>query len=94
MTVITIESDAFNKIMDSIKKIEEHISKPKTKPVLENWLSIPEALKMLHVSRRTLQTYRDTGVLPFSKEGAKIYFRESDLQAHLMKHYNKAFKRR
>jgi len=92
MTVITIESDAFNKIIDSIKKIEEHILKPQTKPLSEIWLDIPETLKMLHVSKRTLQNYRDTGVLSFSKKGGKIYFRESDLQAHLLKHYNKAFK--
>lgn len=53
----------------------------------EIWLDISETAKWLKVSTRTLQNYRDAGLLPYSQIGAKIYFRLQDLQEFLMKHY-------
>lgn len=53
----------------------------------ETWLDIPETAKWLKVSPRTLQNYRDKGLLPFSQVGAKIYFRLFDLQEFLKKNY-------
>jgi predicted site-specific integrase-resolvase len=34
---------------------------------------------MLHISKRTLQQYRDDGLIPFVKLERKILFRESDI---------------
>ncbi|WP_245795967.1 helix-turn-helix domain-containing protein [Epilithonimonas mollis] len=34
---------------------------------------------MLHISKRTLQHYRDDGLIPFIKLEWKILFRESDI---------------
>lgn len=53
----------------------------------ETWLDITDTAKWLKVSPRTLQTYRDQGMIPYSQIGAKIYFRLQDLQEFLMKHY-------
>ena len=92
MNVITIESDAYNEIMNSIKKIEEHICNPQTKPLSEIWYGIEETCKILQVSKRTLQNYCDTGVLSFSQTGGKIYFCAKDIQAHMERHYIKAFR--
>ncbi len=33
----------------------------------------------MNISDRTLQTWRKEGILPFTKIGAKIYYRKSDL---------------
>jgi len=54
----------------------------------ETWLDIPETAKWLKVSPRTLQNYRDSGILPYSQIANKIYFRLQDLQEFLMKHYS------
>lgn len=53
----------------------------------DTWLDIPDTAKWLKVSPRTLQNYRDQGLLPYSQIGAKIYFRLKDLEEFLMKHY-------
>lgn len=59
---------------------------PKENPG-ETWLDVTDTAKWLKVSLRTLQNYRDQGLIPFSQIGAKIYFRLEDLQEFLMKHY-------
>jgi len=49
----------------------------------------PMALK---VSRRTLQEYRNNGVIPYYVLGGKILYRESDLEALLQRCYHPATK--
>jgi len=58
----------------------------------ETWLDGEEVIKKLHISKRTLQTYRDEGIIPFSQFRDKIYYKASDIQKHLEKHYKPAFK--
>ena len=82
-------SELLNKIENLTKQIEANLF---LNPLPERWLDIQEACKVLNVSKRTLQTYRDTGVLPFSQIGSKIYYKAVDIQAHLEKHYKPAFK--
>jgi len=65
----------------------------KTKSEDKKWLDNDEACAYLHVSKRTLQTYRDDGVLPFSQSGGKILYKTADLDAHLEKHYIKAYRK-
>ena len=51
------------------------------------WLNIKETCKLLSMSKKTLQTWRDTGLIRFSKIGGKIYFKLSDIDNTLEKHY-------
>jgi len=37
----------------------------------------------LGLSKRTLQTYRTSGKIPFSMLGGKVYFREADIASLL-----------
>jgi excisionase family DNA binding protein len=45
----------------------------------EIYLSGEQVCEMLHISKRTLQQYRDDGLIPFVKLERKILFRESDI---------------
>jgi excisionase family DNA binding protein len=90
MEVITIESSAFQKIVNDISEINKKIDfSNKRQALTDVWLDIQEACDLLKVSRRTLQTYRDNGVLPFSQLAGKIYFKASDIEEHLKSHYIK-----
>jgi hypothetical protein len=92
MEVITIESEAYKEIINNLREIKSlHQKTSAPRPLSESWLDIPETCALLKVSKRTLQAYRDKGILSFSQIGDKIYFRASDIEAHLLKHYNKAF---
>jgi MerR family transcriptional regulator, repressor of the yfmOP operon len=54
------------------------------------WLSSEEVCNLLMISKRTLQTYRDLGTLPFSQVGRKIYYKSSDIDDYLEAHYIKS----
>uniref|UniRef100_UPI00333EBB8C helix-turn-helix domain-containing protein n=1 Tax=Empedobacter brevis TaxID=247 RepID=UPI00333EBB8C len=45
----------------------------------EIYLTGEQVCEMLHISIRTLQQYRDDGLIPFIKLERKILFRESDI---------------
>ena len=91
MEVITIQSEAFKSILHEISELKEVIgSKHKLNPLSENWLDIQEVCILLKISKRTLQSYRDNSILPFSQIGGKIYFKAADIEEHLKRHYIKA----
>jgi 3-methyladenine DNA glycosylase Tag len=91
MEVVTIQSEAFNLIVDKIDSVHKRLD-AKEKTPKEVWLDNTELMEMLKISKRTAQSYRDQGIISFSQVGAKIYYRLADVEALLNKHYHKAFK--
>ncbi|MFA6923838.1 MAG: helix-turn-helix domain-containing protein [Bacteroidales bacterium] len=90
MEVITIQSEAFQQIISKIESIgNEFVKQKRTQPLSDIWLDVQEACQLLKISKRTLQSYRDNGVLPFSQIAGKIYFKATDIEKHLQNHYKK-----
>jgi hypothetical protein len=56
-----------------------------TAPHMDVWLDKQDILQRMHISERTLQKWRTKKILPYSKIGGKIYYREMDLIALLEK---------
>ena len=52
----------------------------------EIWIDKQEIMMRLHISNRTLQTWRSKGILPFARIGKKIFYKESDLRNLLNAH--------
>ena len=50
----------------------------------DKWLDNCETCRLLNVSARTMQTYRDTGKLPYSQINNKIYYKASDVETFLL----------
>ncbi|MBL7867190.1 MAG: helix-turn-helix domain-containing protein [Flavobacterium lindanitolerans] len=59
------------------------------RPVMngEIYLSGEDLCRLLHISKRTLQQYRDDKILPYIHLGGKIIYRESDILKVLEKNY-------
>ncbi len=91
MQVITIESEAFEHIIKKLDDIQGTLAERNKEPK-EKWLDNQEFMQLLKISKRTAQHYRDSGMISFSQPGNKIYYRLSDIEEMLKKHYNKAFK--
>ncbi len=53
-----------------------------------DWIDSQDVMQKLHVSVRTLQSWRTNGLLPYSRINNKIYYRKSDILALLNKYYN------
>ncbi len=69
---------------NKVKSINEHF-----KPVIEGeiYLQGEDVCKILHISKRTLQQYRDDKILPYIQLSGKIIYRESDIYKLLEDNY-------
>jgi hypothetical protein len=52
---------------------------------LRKWLDNQDVCQLLNISKRTLQTYRDNGTLPYSQIGHKMYYKPEDVE-HILNH--------
>ncbi|MDL2213696.1 helix-turn-helix domain-containing protein [Bacteroides sp. OttesenSCG-928-D19] len=70
----------------------EHVLKTH-KPLFdgERYLKSEELCSILKISRRTLQDYRNNGVLPFIQLPGKVLFRESDIRKVLEERFRPAY---
>ncbi len=59
------------------------------RPVMkgEIYLSGEDVCKLLHISKRTLQQYRDDNILPYIQIGGKIIYKETDILEILEQNY-------
>ena len=51
--------------------------------VSEGWLDGQDVCLLLNVTKRTLQTYRNKKLLPYTSVGGKFFYRESDVAEYL-----------
>ena len=58
----------------------------------ERFLTDREVSARLKVSRRTLQDYRNSGIIAYYQLGGKILYKESDIERMLAANYREAFR--
>ena len=95
--LITLRTNGVENAMKSMKDIESLFDKVtyNYRPLLngERYLSDLEVSHRLKISRRTLQEYRDSGIVPYIKLGGKVLYRESDLEKLLEECYHPAYRK-
>ena len=74
--------------LEFIKAFIKSLNKSKTELFKENWLDGQDVMQLLHISKRSLQSLRDTGTLPFSRINGKIYYKLSDIEGLLDSNYS------
>jgi len=57
----------------------------------EKFLSDAELAKLLHVDRRTLKRYRQTGKIPYYRLNGKIIYKESEIYKLLEDNFHPAY---
>lgn len=78
-------------LSDAMKDIKEHLGclrQTRLDQFNETWLDGQEVMQLLHISQRTLQTWRDNGILPFSQIKGKFYYKLSDIENILEKNHS------
>ncbi len=87
MEVIAIQKSALDGMNSELKALLEMTENATQKYASifkeERWLDNQEVCLMLNITKRTLQTYKDKGMLPYSKLNRKNYYKYSDVQALL-----------
>jgi hypothetical protein len=93
MEIINIEARAFEAMTERFKQFVQRVNNlcsPQNKG-LSKWLDNQEVCMMLKISKRTLQTYRDNGTLPYSQINHKMYYKPEDVERVLNQLKNKPY---
>ena len=83
MELVCIDKQTFEELRVRFCEFEERVTRV-CRPVedlgLKNWLDNQEVCEILKISQRTLQEYRNNGVLPFSCIKHKMFYKPDDVE--------------
>jgi hypothetical protein len=87
--IITRNSEVYQKLIAKIRTMENAVEAMKAGNLscTARWLNGDAVMRKLGVSRRTLQTYRDSRILPYSVVGGKFYYSLRDIEEMMMSNY-------
>ena len=89
MNAVVLSKESIEKIERDLEDIKTHVKKI-TVPN-ESFIDNKRFTKLMGVSARTAQTWRNEGKIGFSKEGKKIYYRLSDIENFMDAYYHEPF---
>lgn len=89
-SLVVLPESEWNGIKDLLQEVKDTLQAKSETEINAMWVESTEARKILGVSAKTWQDYRDKRVIPFSQYGRKIYVRRADIEAFLQKHFVKA----
>lgn len=82
----------FIRKLDALLEGIERMGAGKDSPSNEQFLTDKEVSAWLRVSRRTLQDYRNNGMIAYYQLGGKILYKESDIEKMVMSGYRNAYR--
>ena len=71
---------ALSQEIKELKVYVELFKQSRAERLKDAWLDNQDVMQTLHISKRTLQTFRDNGTLPYSKVGGTFYYKVSDIE--------------
>lgn len=84
MGIVLIEQKVWERMLESFSELTAKVRKLTERNTgLKTWLDNEDVCRMLNISKRTLQSYRDSGKLAFSQINHKIYYKPEDVEAFL-----------
>ncbi len=86
MTMIMVPEEEWRNLHDTLEQIIDLITRRNADDSSNEWIESDEARKLLGISPKTWQNYRDQRLIPFSQIGRKIYISRADLDAFLHQH--------
>lgn len=95
--LLTPENDMrVRSFFSSLESLSNRVEKihDNNKPSLDGecYYTDKELAVKLKVSRRSLQDYRNNGILPYTRIGGRILYRASDIERTLMDEYREAYR--
>lgn len=89
-TITAIPEVRLQRIEASMERLEnllkvnnEAILNKKQDEIQDKWIESTIVPRLLKISQKTWQNYRDKKVIPFSQFGRKIYVKRSDIEAFM-----------
>jgi len=84
MRIVNIEAGLFELMLDRFEaftiRVDAMCGQGRDRS-LKDWLDNQDVCQILNISKRTLQTYRDNGMLAFTRIGYKMYYKADDVKS-------------
>lgn len=77
-----------SKDLEFIKAFIQTLNASRTEEFKGTWLDGQDVMQLLHISKRCLQSLRNTNTLPFSRINGKIYYNIDDIEGLLQSNYS------
>lgn len=87
VSLVVIPQQVWEGVNSTLQELKAILISQKEDRIQNQWIESTEARKILKVSAKTWQTYRDERRIPFSQFGRKIYVKRADLEAFMEQHY-------
>ena len=88
---LNMEADDMQVVLSAISGVSKRIKEVAQtyKPLFggEHFLTGKEVCERLYISPRTLQDYRDKGIIPYTQFAGKILYKESEIERILKNNY-------
>ena len=88
---LNMEADDMQVVLSAISGVSKRIKEVAQthKPLFggEHFLTGKEVCERLYISLRTLQDYRDKGIIPYTQFAGKILYKESEIERILKNNY-------
>ncbi|MFV0587977.1 helix-turn-helix domain-containing protein [Bacteroides reticulotermitis] len=85
MEIKMIEGPVYDRIRQCLKDLLAKTQKLQPRSVNDQWYNNKDVCRLLGISLRTLQTYRDKGLIPYSQVGHKCYYKIQDVEEFIEK---------
>lgn len=83
MDTTTIETMTFAQMLNEVDNLYYNVveqNRCSGERRMSKWLDNQDVCQMLGITKRTLQSYRERGAIPYSQVGNKIYYRAEDVK--------------
>lgn len=83
MEIISLDIRVFDSLVrrvETLAKKAEMLDRKDRDMALSDWLDNEEVCQILGVTKRTLQNYRNSGILPYYQMRYKVLYRPEDVE--------------
>lgn len=91
-TMVLLPQEEWLNLHEKLDNLAELVTNRNALDKNSEWIESDKARKMLGISPKTWQNYRDQRVIPFSQIGRKIYVNRGDIESFMRSHYIKSRK--
>lgn len=86
-TMVMLPQAEWEGVKLDLQELKELVREKTSEELNAQWIESTEARKILGVSQKTFQGYRDNRIIPFVQVGRKIYVKRGDLNKFMQDHY-------
>ena len=87
LQMAVVPQSFIDNVEQKLETLEKILRDKNEKEINSQWIESVKIPKILGISQKTWQTYRDKRLIPFSQIGAKIFVKRADLEKFMESHY-------